>query len=194
MSDQLLIQKENTANYFRKVSGQVLEFYLSGPIQSPDNYIEWFDAIRNAGETDTVKIYINSPGGDIASALQLMRVMGDTAATTIASVEGECMSAATMPFMVADECEISPHSLFMFHNYSGGPFGKGGELYDQVQFERAWSKKLLSAIYKDFLTDEEVQQMLDNKDIWLTSEEVAERLANRINKEQSNNTLNNVVE
>jgi ATP-dependent protease ClpP protease subunit len=184
LTEELLIQKDGGKNNFRKVSGQLLEFYLVGPILGPEDYIEWFDAIRSAGPSDTVKIYINSPGGSVAAALQLMRVMGDTQAATVVSVEGECMSAATMPFMVADECEISPHSLFMFHNYSGGLFGKGGELFDQVQFERSWSKNLLHSIYKDFLTEAEVQQMLDNKDIWLTSEDVAERLKLRLEKEK----------
>ncbi len=64
----------------------------------------------------------------------------------------------------------------MFHNYSAGVFGKGGEMYDQVQFERAWSERFLTEVYKDFLTTEEIQAMLHNKDIWMTSEQVLERI------------------
>lgn len=70
---------------------------------------------------------------------------------------------------------MSPHSLFMFHNYSGGTFGKGGEMYDNVVFEREWSRRFLQDIYKDFLTEQEIQAMLDNKDIWMHSEEVIAR-------------------
>ena len=85
------------------------------------------------------------------------------------------MSAATMIFMCADNFEITPHCLFMMHNYSGGIFGKGGEIYDQAVFERKWSKDFLSFIYKHFLTEKEVESLLDNKDLWLSSDEVRAR-------------------
>ena len=42
-----------------KVISQIHEFYISGAIKSPENYIEWFDTIRHAREDDTIKIYIN---------------------------------------------------------------------------------------------------------------------------------------
>jgi ATP-dependent protease ClpP protease subunit len=164
------------SEYFTKNTGNQYEFYLSGEIESADNYISWFDVIRNAREQDTVKIYINSPGGDLYTALQFLRVMGECEAHLITSVEGCCMSAATMIFLSGHEYQVTPHSLFMFHNYSGGVFGKGGEQYDQIQYERAWSEKFMNEVYKDFLTTDEIKSMLDNKDIWMTSEQVLERI------------------
>jgi ATP-dependent protease ClpP protease subunit len=164
------------AEYFTKNTGNQYEFYLSGQIESADNYIQWFDVIRNAREQDTVKIYINSPGGDLYTALQFLRVMGECEAHLVTSVEGCCMSAATMIFLSGHEYQVTPHSLFMFHNYSGGVFGKGGEQYDQIQYERAWSEKFMNEVYKDFLTTDEIKSMLDNKDIWMTSEQVLERI------------------
>jgi len=164
------------AEYFTKNTGNQYEFYLSGQIESADNYTPWFDVIRNAREQDTIKIYINSPGGDLYTALQFLRVMGECEGHLVTSVEGACMSAATMIFLSGHEYQVTPHSLFMFHNYSGGVFGKGGEQYDQIQYERAWSEKFMNEVYKDFLTTEEIQSMLNNKDIWMTSEQVLERI------------------
>jgi ATP-dependent protease ClpP protease subunit len=86
------------------------------------------------------------------------------------------MSAATMIFMCADNIEVSDHSMFMFHNYSGGAIGKGGEMLDQLQHERAWSEKLLRNVYEDFLTEAEIQAMLNNKDLWMDGIEVMKRL------------------
>ena len=164
------------SEFFTKNTGNQYEFYLSGEIDSADNYIPWFDVIRNAREQDTIKIYINSPGGDLYTALQFLRVMGECEAHLITSVEGCCMSAATMIFLSGHEYQVTPHSLFMFHNYSGGVFGKGGEQYDQIQYERAWSEKFMNEVYKDFLTTDEIQSMLNNKDIWMTSGQVLERI------------------
>ena len=86
------------------------------------------------------------------------------------------MSAATMIFMCADSFEVTPHSVFMFHNYSGGAIGKGGEMIDQLLHERKWSEKLMKDIYRGFLTDTEIKSMLDNKDIWMDGEEVVKRI------------------
>jgi ATP-dependent protease ClpP protease subunit len=174
--DPKLFQPEKYTNNFSKPVAQLHEFYLSGPVLDAEEYVEWFDIIRNASAVDTVRIYINSPGGDLYTTLQFLRVMSDTEATIVTSVEGACMSAATMIFLHGHNHEITPHSLFMFHNYSAGTFGKGGEMYDQLQFERKWSENFMTAVYKDFLTPEEIQSMLHNKDIWMTSNEVMTRL------------------
>ena len=147
-----------------------------GTIESADEYIDWFDCIRHAGKNDVIKIYINSYGGDMFTAIQFLRVLNETDATIVVSVEGACMSAATMIFMCADSIEVSEHSMFMFHNYSGGTIGKGGEMLDQLQHERTWSEKLLRDIYKDFLTEKEVESMLNNKDLWMDGVEVMKRL------------------
>lgn len=168
--------RTDSGDRYSKPVAQVHEFYLSGPIQEAENYIDWFDIIRNAGEHDTVKIYINSPGGDLYTTLQFLRVMSETNATVVTSVEGACMSAATMIFLHGHLQEVTPHSLFMFHDYSSGTFGKGGEQYDQIQFERAWSKKFMGEVYKDFLTPQEIDSMMHNKDIWMDHEEVVKRL------------------
>jgi ATP-dependent protease ClpP protease subunit len=164
-------------NRFTKHIAQQHEFYLTGEITDAENYVDWFDCIRNAQPNDTVKIYINSPGGDLYTAIQFLRVMAESEAHIICSVEGACMSAATMIFLSADEFQVTPHSLFMFHNYSAGVFGKGGEMYDQIQFERAWSENFLKEVYKDFLTPAEITSMMHNKDIWMASDEVIKRVS-----------------
>jgi len=174
--DPKLLDLEGGTNHFCKSAAKLYEFYLSGDIGSPEEYIEWFDVIRNATSSDTIRIYINSAGGDLYTTLQFLRVMGETQAEIITSVEGACMSAATMIFLSGHVHEVTPHSLFMFHNYSAGTFGKGGEMYDQVQFERKWSENFMVEVYKDFLTEDEIKSMLHNKDIWLSSEEVVSRL------------------
>lgn len=173
-------QQSQKDSFVGRPIGHVHEFYLSGEIISADNYTEWFDTIRHAGDSDVVKIYINSPGGDLFTAIQFMRVLAETEATVIASVEGACMSAATMIFLCAEQFEVTPHSMFMFHNYSGGTFGKGGEMIDQLQHERKWSEGLLREVYADFLSEDEITSILDNRDIWLDGKEILARLTNKV--------------
>jgi ATP-dependent protease ClpP protease subunit len=162
-----------------KAIAQLHTFYLTGPITSPEDYIEWFETIRNASQMDVIKIHINSQGGDLFTAIQFLRVLGETQAHIICSVEGACMSAATMIFLPSDTHEISEHSMFMFHNYSGVTMGKGGEMYDNITYERKWSEKILRGSYEGFLTEEEIKSILNNKDIWMTGEEVIKRLKSK---------------
>jgi ATP-dependent protease ClpP protease subunit len=162
--------------------GTQYDYYLSGAIEAPEQYTDMLHQIRNTSSNDTITLHLNSPGGSLATALQFYRCLGESQATIVASIEGECMSAATIIMMQADAYLISPHSMFMFHNYSGGVFGKGGEMMDQLEFERLWSTNLLHEVYKDFLTEDEVNTILDNRDIWLTSDEVSERLQSRTDK------------
>ncbi len=164
---------------FHKQLVNVHEFYLSGDIESSENYIQWFDTIRHAGENDVIKIYVNSHGGDVFTAIQFMRALRETSANVVISVEGLCASAATMIMLCGETFEISEHSMFMFHNYSSGVFGKGGEMFDQLKHERAWSENLLRDVYKHFLTDEEITSMLENKDIWMDGTDVIKRLKSR---------------
>lgn len=174
---EMLSQEKKAQNAFPgKEIAHLHEYYLTGEIEDASKYTEWFNQIRHSPPTDIIKLYINSEGGSLWTAIQFMRVLKECKAPVIASVEGACMSAATIIFLMSDTYEISPHSMFMFHNYSGGTIGKGGEMIDQIRHERGWSEKLLTEIYENFLTKEEIRSILDNKDIWMTAEEVVARL------------------
>jgi ATP-dependent Clp protease protease subunit len=175
---ELLALGDTKSNYSVKPAINLHTLYLTGEIESPDEYTDIFENIRMAGPNDVLKIHINSPGGDLFTAIQFMRVLKETDAKVITSVEGACMSAATLIFLAADQFEISEHSVFMFHNYSTFMYGKGGELFDGIMHDRKWSENLLKTEYEGFLTEEEVDSLLNNKDIWLDSDEALERLKN----------------
>ena len=49
---------------------------------------------------------------------------------------------------------------------------------------RKWSERLLREIYADFLTEQEIQDLINGKDIWMDVDEVAERMKVRIAKLQ----------
>lgn len=163
-------------SFTNRSSGQIHEFYITGQIKDASEYTDWFDTIRHSGEHDFIILYINSVGGNLFTALQFLSVLNDSEATIVVQVEGACMSAATMIMLAGDKFVLSPHSMFMYHNYSGAVVGKGGEMYDNIMFERKWSKDFMYSIYDGFLTKREVEAILNNKDLWLTTHEVAERL------------------
>ena len=95
-----------------KPLGNLITIYISGTIEPPEKYIGCIDAIRNANETDVIRIHINSPGGDLFTTIQFIRAIAESSAMVICSAEGACMSAATMLFLSGQRFEISEHCLY----------------------------------------------------------------------------------
>ena len=190
--EEIIKIKQNSNKLFAsKPMTTFHEFYLTGRIEEADQYIEVFDMIRHATSEDVVKIYVNSPGGDLFTALQFGRAMGDSDATIIVSVEGQCCSAATIIALAADMVELSNHCVWMCHNYSSGMIGKGHELHSQAEFERDWSIKLMKDIYDGFLSESEIQRMLNGADLWMGADDVMERLNKRQKRIQKKNKSKN---
>ena len=173
------ILKGGAPDSFSTDYGCIREYYLSDEIGPPSEYIGWFHEIRNCRNTDAIKIHINCPGGNLFTTIQFLQALQETEAHIIVSVEGACMSAATLIFLAGHEYFITDHSMFLFHNYSAGTAGKGGEMYHGMVHERKWSTNLFQDMYTDFLTSEEIADMTNDKDIWLDAKEVLERLEKR---------------
>jgi ATP-dependent protease ClpP protease subunit len=174
-----LIKGSSQSESFSADYGCIKDYYLSDEIGSPDDYTQMIHDIRSSRQTDVVKLHINCPGGNLFTTIQILQAMAESEARIVASVEGACMSAATLIFLCADECMITNHSMFLFHNYSGGTFGKGGEMYHGVIHERKWSEGLMRDLYGDFLTNDEITELINDKDIWMDASQVLERLEKR---------------
>lgn len=166
-------------NNFSGEYGSVMDFYLLGSIGEASEYIEWFHQIRNARPTDVINIHINCPGGNLFTTVQFLQVLSECPAHINMNITGACMSAATLIFLQGDDFVINEHSAFLFHNYSGGMIGKGGEMYSNVIHDRKWSERLFRSQYEGFLTAEEISNLLDDKDIWMDAHTVIERLKAR---------------
>ena len=173
------------SSYHERTVGRIFDLYLHDEVGEPDNYLEWFSLLRTCTSNDTVYIHINSFGGYVATAIQLMKAIKESQAIVITSVEGMCLSAATMIFLCADICEVTDHSQFMIHTYSGAVFGKGSEMLAQVMHDGEWVRSLSEEVYADFLTQQEIDQMLDGKDFWFSSDDVIKRLKNRLKTQKT---------
>ena len=164
---------QQTNNAYERPVARIFDFYLSGDIKEARDYQDWTQIMRTATENDAIVIHINSPGGEMFSAIQIMRAMAESPATIIASVEGMCMSAATLIFLSAEVCEISDHSHFMFHTYSSGNWGKGHEQLEQTLADDKWARNLFTSVYKDFLSPTEITDVVKGRDLWMDSKAVS---------------------
>lgn len=156
-----------------------LHVYLTEGIEAPSVYNELCHKLRGLGPQDEAHLYINNGGGVIDSMVMIVDAMDACEAEIHVHISGTVASAATFPVMKADVLYVAPFTHFMIHNYSGGFGGKGKEAKDQMDFVNAEIGNTFKEIYKGFLTDEEIESVIEDKDKWMGAAEVRERFANR---------------
>lgn len=155
--------------------GRTWHCYITSNISNPDTYNELCYLLDNAYPCDQINLHINTPGGVIDSAFKIIYSLNNTNAQTTAILTGTVASAGTMIALSCHDIEIAPFTQFMVHNYSGGTAGKGHEVRDYVKFSDKQLNKAFSTIYKDFLTTQEMHDVIEGKDMWMDDEEVMER-------------------
>lgn len=156
-------------------------FYITGDIEDElDRYVEMFNILKISEEHDQIHIYLNTPGGSLATTIQIISAIEQSQAHVTTVIEGEVCSAGTLIFFAGHEYVVSDHCTMMIHNYSHGPRGKGGEVKAQVEYSEKYFKKLANCFYKDFLTEEEIEAVCNDRDIWMDSDEIMSRLDHKI--------------
>lgn len=149
---------------------------LSRTITEADDFEDEFQVLAAAGPNDVVKIIINSDGGTISTALLLCKAIRECEAHTVAFIGMFCASSATLIALACSEWEIDTESSFMIHTATYGLYGKAQEVSAQARHMDKMITRLMYSAYTGFLTQEEIQGVIDGKDMWLEGEELAGRL------------------
>lgn len=152
---------------------------INDVIGEPYEWTQEVSAIQNATANDIIHIYINSPGGSLYTTTEILSAMLQTEAHVITEITGECSSAATLIFLAGHEYRVSDDASWMSHQASYGMSGKEHEIYDSVVHSRKVLQRLMNKYYKDFLTEEEMQQMFEGKDFYFDADQIMERLNKR---------------
>lgn len=159
---------------------RITTFYLNETIGRPGDYTEMIHKIRTAGPADIVYIHLNTPGGRLDTGIQLINAMKDSEARIIAVLDSKAYSLGTLIFLAADEFIVHENCMFMIHNYSSATVGKGNEQKAEMQATEMWFGKLAKKYYYPFLSMQELQSVLDGRDIWMDSDEIRKRLKNMV--------------
>lgn len=156
-------------------------FYIIDEIGEPDSFLDLINTLKTAEEHDTVFIYLNTPGGSLQTTVQIISAMRQSRATIVTCLEGEVCSAGTLIFLSGHRHIVNPNCTFMIHNYSQWLGGKGNEVALRVKYSEQYFKKLAIDLYNGFLSEEEINAVIEGKDYWMESDEVIRRLNQRNN-------------
>lgn len=194
-------ESEKIPQYRQTIPVNIYHFYIIDEIGETHKYLDLINTLKTAEEHDTIFIYLNTPGGILNTAIQIISAMNQCNGTVVTCLEGEVCSAGTLIFLSGDRHIINPNCTFMIHNYSQRLGGKGNEISSQIRYNETYFKKLATQIYGGFLTEDEIELLIEGKDYWMDSDEVARRLGIDLEEPDTGDvsslmdeTVNNVTE
>ena len=153
--------------------------YIDEELVSPSEWRQELETIRSAQEGDYVHLRINSAGGSDVVMGAFVKAIAETQAHVVGHIEHMCCSAATIIFLACHSYVVSDDCEFMVHTASLGYGGKQNNFYEFSTFNNKANERLMRKYYKDFLTEDEINQALKGADFWFDSEEVIQRLEAR---------------
>lgn len=156
--------------------GSLLQFYLNGPIIGSEYYTDMIQAIRMCAPNDKVFIYINSEGGEVDTGLQIINSINECNCEVITVLDSKAYSIAAVIFLAGHTRIVHAQGSLMIHNYSAGLYGKGHELSQQLIGYNLYILNLFKEHLYPFMTNEEIEHVVNGRDYWLSSSDVQERL------------------
>lgn len=160
-------------------AGRIFTAYIQGAMNDVDDYIDLIDTLLIADEKDTYFIYIDSPGGLIASGGIIASAIHHSRAEVFTIARGICASAAALVHSAAKpgHAKVTDLALMMYHmssHWDGGVSTKIRERADnQVRYV---NECLLNKALEDgHITEEEFSKTQNGFDVFVTASEFLKR-------------------
>lgn len=158
------------------VDSNTVTIYLQGIIEQDYgiNAMDLREAIAKAGDAETIILNINTPGGSVFESREIIDVIRNVKAKTIAHIGSLCASAGTSIALACNEVEMANGAHFMIHNAFGMAYGDKSDLRKTADF----LEKLELSIVEDYTTKtgksvEEISAMMEDE-TWMTAQEALE--------------------
>lgn len=149
-----------------------MELRITGEIINTEETVK---AIQTA--TEDIDLYINSPGGDVFAGLNVVNAIQKSKVQVTARVEVMAASIAGVIALACDKIEIDKNSLVMLHNCWTVSSGDKKALEQDIKALEAIDNILHNIISENSIDDSLIAQ-IEEGDVWLPGEEVAEIFTN----------------
>ena len=149
-------------------------------------------AIAQAGESETLTVRVNSPGGDVFESKAIIAAIQSFKGKTVAIIDGLCASAATSIAIACNEVEMASGALFMVHNASGMAYGDKTDMRNTADLlEKVEGTIVAGYVEKTGKDAEDIAAMME-KETWMTADEaLANGFVDRIGPDKAaKNTWN----
>lgn len=162
---------------FKKADEKTGELYLYGTISSTSWYGDeitpkQFKADLDAlGEIDTLKVFVNSGGGDVFAGWNIINILARHTANKIGYNDGLAGSIAFDILMAMDKVIAMENSMFMSHNCWAFIIGNRHELRKAADMMEKIDKMLVETAAKRSGKTEEEMMAIQDAETWYTARE-----------------------
>ena len=126
-------------------------------------------------DIDTINVYINSYGGEVAEGLAIHSSLKRHKAKVKTYCDGFACSIASVIFMAGEERIMSNASLLMIHNAWTYASGNANDLRKQAEDLETITQASVNAYMNHVnITEDELKEMLDNE-TWITPADAVEK-------------------
>jgi len=181
MEKNPILEALNKSNYINSqtVSFQHHDVFLDSSIEEPNEYRELLSILFNANEGDTVSIFINSPGGNLNTAIAIIEGIKHSNAQVDGYIVGECHSAASIISMYCHNVMVMDNAYSLVHTASFGSSGNTNNVKSHTEFTVQMVEKLLNEAYEGFLTKDELHKVKQGVELWFNAEQIRTKMENR---------------
>lgn len=139
--------------------------------------------LSTATPDDHITFNINSDGGNLYSLIALRNAIRATQANIHMNLLGMAASAGGALFLeAAHSYRVHDNSCLMIHNMiCGTGYDDTHKIMTRAEHNKRLNDRFVRETYEDFLTEDEIQKVLDGKEIYLEDFEIRERLITREN-------------
>ncbi|QXN60217.1 hypothetical protein KUA24_150 [Vibrio phage HNL01] len=153
--------------------------WFDSDIEGSAEFHEQLYIMRSAGEGDLVKVHISSFGGCVSTVSTIQDVIKKSEAHFHGILEGYGYSAGGAIFLLCDTHEVADLADMMVHTIQTGASGSSQSIESRGVKVGKSARIFVESIYKDFLTQNEMEEVLIGKEFWFIADEVRERLEKR---------------
>ena len=148
---------------------------------SPHLFDEVIHLLSVATPEDIINFNINSNGGDFYSLVALRNAIRQTEAQVYMNLLGMAASAGSALFLEnADGYKIHEDSCMMIHSMQCGTgYTDANTIATRAEHNKKINERFVRNTYKDFLTEDEIESVLNSREIYLEDFEIRERLQQR---------------
>lgn len=148
-------------------------------IESPTQFSNMIDALGMMDSDDEMIVNIQSGGGCLSTTDTILHALRKTKGKVHFVATGFNASAATILLLDAPSFELSSDFKALIHCGSIGDAGNLNEMRQSAGFHIKHMETLLRDTYAGFLSEQEIEDMLNGKDVLLDAQQWMERADKR---------------
>ena len=162
-------KKDNIGEVY--VYSEIADSLFWGDEKTPSDFKTELDEL---GDVDTIKVYVNSPGGDVFAGQAMKSILDRHPADVEVYVDGLMASIATVFLIGAKVRNIAENAMIMIHNAWSEMSGNSEEMRQRAEILDKIDDTLVSGYAAlTGLTDEQVRNMMKSE-TWMSAKEAKE--------------------